>query len=179
MKSWNKDFILGYFALEKLRRVEQKMKLQSSQELFQCMISIVSGIQSEEKNNEYSTKKCTLEKFWAGTLTSLLNGPTLSHMGVKTSFIYSSTWKNLRHHYMVHFWYNIYCWKSENENTVSKLSFPASMKEDILWLKLLSLELLIALLVFRQQQWFLWTLFSLPVILSVFPISFTWSVFCK
>lgn len=47
---------------------------------------------------------------------------------------------------------NICCWKSENENTLNKLSFPASMKEDRFCLQLLNLELLITLLVFRQQQ---------------------------
>lgn len=51
MKRRIKDFLLDYFALQKLRRVGQKIKLNRIQELFQSMMSIVSGIQSVEETS--------------------------------------------------------------------------------------------------------------------------------
>lgn len=46
-----KDFLLDYSALQKLRRVGQKIKLNRVQKLFQSMMSSVSGIQSGEETS--------------------------------------------------------------------------------------------------------------------------------
>lgn len=46
-----KDFQLDYSALQKLRRVGQKIKLNRVQKLFQSMMSSVSGIQSGEETS--------------------------------------------------------------------------------------------------------------------------------
>lgn len=46
-----KDFLLDYSALQKLRRVGQKIKLNRVPKLFQSMMSSVSGIQSGEETS--------------------------------------------------------------------------------------------------------------------------------
>lgn len=46
-----KYFLLDYSALQKLRRVGQKIKLNRVQKLFQSMMSSVSGIQSGEETS--------------------------------------------------------------------------------------------------------------------------------
>lgn len=88
MKRWIKDFLLDYSALQKLRRVGQKIKLNRVQKLFQSMMSIVSGIQSGEETS-INVLLRTLKKFSVGTVTCTINAAMLSQNGVKTLFFLS------------------------------------------------------------------------------------------
>lgn len=131
------QFMMSIYSSQEL--FQSMRSIYGSQELFQSMVRFFSGMQpGEEVSMNTLLRTDTWKTSWADTNTHFKWINTLPYQCQNIIFFIlelGNISDTLILNCMAHFWYHVYCRKSEDENTLSKLFFPASMKADTLWLK--------------------------------------------